>query len=63
MADVRVEPHGSIVLFQPLSEPAREWIGEHVSKDAMWFSGALVVEHHYASDLAQGMVDDGLVVE
>lgn len=63
MVDVKVENHGSIFLFQPLSEAAREWIGEHVPEDATWFGGALVVEHRYASDLAQGMVDDDLEVE
>lgn len=60
--DVEITNHGSIFLFQPLTDSAREWIEENVSEDAQWFGGALAVEHGYAADLAIGMQGDGLVV-
>ncbi len=61
--DVRVENHGTIFVFQPLTAAAREWIDEHVGGETTWFAGGLVVEHRFARDLAQGMLDDGLVVQ
>lgn len=61
--DVRVDNHGSIFLFEPLTPAATNWISENVDEQAQWFAGALAVEHRYAQDLASGMMADGLVVE
>lgn len=61
--DVMVRNEGSLVLFFPITEAARTWIDENVQEDAQWFGTALVVEHRYAGDLAQGMVNDGINVE
>jgi hypothetical protein len=61
-ADVTVENHGTIFLFRPWTDAAREWIEEHVDGEALWFGGALAVEHRYAYDLAHGMLNDGLTV-
>ena len=61
--DARISHHGSIFLFHLLTDRASEWVEEYVRDDRMMFGGALVVEHRYALDLAQGMVRDGLVVE
>ena len=61
--DITIQNHGSIVLFAPLTEAAREWLDMNVQDDAQWFAGALAVEHRYAGDLANGMMADGLVVE
>lgn len=59
--DVYVENHGSIFLFRPVSRGGRDWIGENVQDDCQqWFGGALVVEHRYAFDIADGMFDAGL---
>ena len=60
--DVVVEDHGSVVLVQPLTAQARDWIDENVQDDAMWWSGGLVVEPRYVDDLANGMLDAGLEV-
>ena len=62
-SDVVVENHGTIVLFRPQTDAAREWIDEHVQDDAQWFGPALAVEARYARDLAAGMLNDGLHVE
>ena len=62
-ADVLVRREGSLFLFNPLTERAKAWIDENVDPDATWFGDALVAEHRYAFDLAQGMIDAGLEVE
>lgn len=63
-ADVRIQNEGSIFLFHPLTEAAKQWMQEHVlSDEAQFFGKALVVEHRYAGHLAEGMANDGLVVE
>lgn len=53
--DVQVENHGSIFLFRPLTDEARTWLVEHT--DGQWFGGALAVEHRYAADLANGILE------
>lgn len=60
--DVTVEGGGSIFLFRPHTDAARDWIEQHVQDDAQWIGGGLVVEHRYAHDLADGMLQDGLNV-
>ena len=59
MADFIIYNEGSILLFRPLTDAAREWLEEHVQEDAQWFGGALVVEHRFAGDLAVGLVQAG----
>jgi hypothetical protein len=61
--DISVSNHGTIFLFQPLTEAAKEWINLHVPSDATYFAGSLCVEHRYAYDLAEGMANDGLTLE
>lgn len=61
--DVRIDNCGSVLLFRPLTDVAREWIGEHVQTDAQWLGNGLAVEARYADDLACGMQEDGLVVK
>lgn len=60
--DVGVTNHGTIMTFQPMTQLARDWIEEHVGKDAQWHSGALAVESKYAGVMAEGMIGDGLEV-
>ena len=61
--DVLVSNHGSIFTFALLTDAAKDWVGEHVDPDAQYFGGALVVEHRFAQDLADGMQGDGLQVQ
>lgn len=58
--DVAVQNHGSIFTFLPKSERAEVWLREHT--DGTWWGGALTVEHRYARDLAQAMMDSGFNV-
>lgn len=61
-ADVTVVNDGTLFLFTPQTDAAREWLQENVQEDAMWFGGALVVEMRYAADLAMGLGSAGLKV-
>lgn len=63
MPDIITHNHGSIMLFQPLTEAATEWIDTHIGTDAQYFGTALVVEPRYAEDIVMGMEADGLVIE
>jgi hypothetical protein len=60
--DVHVVNHGSLYLFHLLTARAEQWVTENVSEDATRFGNALVVEHRYAQDLAEGMFAAGLGV-
>ena len=59
--DVLVRNKGTVFLF-PLTSRGKQWIEEHVQPDALWFGSALVVEHRFAWNLAQGLKDAGLVL-
>ena len=62
MADVKIENHGSLVLIQPLTEAASDWLDENISEDAQLFGGAVVVEPRYVEAIVEGMQNDGLEV-
>jgi hypothetical protein len=63
-ADVLVEGGGSVYIFRPLSDVAREWIDTHIGEDNGYqpYYPSVVVEHRYIADLVQGAIADGLVV-
>ena len=56
--DVHVRNCGSIFLLTPLTDPAREWVKEHVQDDATWWGASLVVEHRYVEDILHGMSNE-----
>jgi hypothetical protein len=63
MVDLSVEDHGSVVLLRPLTDTARDWIEEHVSREGFhpdW--PTLVVEPRYVTDIVCGAQADGLEV-
>jgi hypothetical protein len=60
--DVDLSLHGSIDLLTPLTAQAQAWMKENIPNDVQWFGGALAVEPRYATDIVQGMIDDGLTV-
>jgi hypothetical protein len=60
--DVAIADEGSVVLFYLLSHDAERWVEDNVVGERQFFAGALVVEHRFASELARGMVRDGLRV-
>lgn len=62
IVDVNVVNHGTIFVFDLLTEDARQWVTSNVA-DPMWMGRSIAVEHRYARPLADGMQSDGLVVE
>ena len=63
MADIIVENHGSVFTFEPQSDTAREWVADNVQLEGwQWTGPAFTVDHRFAYDLAQGMLNDGLIV-
>ncbi len=63
MVDISIANHGSIFLLHPLTDAARDWIEEHVSRDGFhpdW--PTLVVEPRYVAGIVHGALEDGLRV-
>lgn len=63
MIDFYVRIEGGIVLFTPVTGEALDWVDEHLPDDCMTFGDAYVVEHRYAYDIMQGIINDGLTLE
>lgn len=62
-ADLSVQNEGTIFLLTPISDAGREWIAEKLcTEDALWFGGALCVEHRFIADIVTGAQEDGLCV-
>lgn len=59
--DVHVENHGTLFLFHVLTDAGASWVGANISDPTFW-GQAVVVEHRYAEDLANGMIESGLRV-
>jgi len=63
MADLSIQNEGSIFLLRSHSDAGKAWIAEHIPDDAQRFGGAVVVEHRFIAEIAQGAANDGLEVE
>lgn len=62
--DMKIQDEGSIVLFVPLTDFARQWVDENLALESwQWFGDGFAVEHRYADPLRQGMENDGLAFE
>ena len=63
MADVKIEDCGSIVMFDPVTPEAKEWVDENVGLESwQWLGNRFSVDHRYADNLIEGMTGDGLEV-
>lgn len=60
--DFGITDHGSIWLIRPLTEAAQEWVDENVAVES-WFGTAFAVEHRYAVDIVNGIVEAGFKLE
>ena len=63
-ADFRVTYHGTVTTVTPLSECCREWLEENADIEP-WqrFGNAIAVEPRYVEQLAEAMIEEGLVME
>ena len=63
MADVLVRNEGSIVMFTPKSQEAKNWVDDNLGLESwQWLGPAFAVEWRYAPDIVNGMTGDGLEV-
>jgi hypothetical protein len=61
--DFNFEPHGSLALLRPLTEAARIWIEDNVSREGFQpYWPTVIVESRYCGDLLAGIADAGLEV-
>lgn len=58
--DFDVNNQGSIVLLTPMTPAAHEWVETHLPDDALTFGPSIAIEHRYAEDILEGIVQDGL---
>ena len=55
---VRIEWHGSLVLFVPKNKAARDWLTCHVDAEAwQWSGGSLAVDVRYAPAIADAIAE------
>jgi hypothetical protein len=63
-ADFRVTYHGTVTTMTPLSNRCREWLEENVDIEPWQRLGnAIAVEPRYVDQLAEAMIEEGLVIE
>lgn len=63
VADIYISDHGSVVLFQPLTAAAHEWMEANINPESWrWFGPSLAVDQRYAGALIDGALEDGLEV-
>jgi hypothetical protein len=62
--DFTICDEGSILLLTPHTEPAHDWIHEHIGRSngyQPWFP-TIVIERRYVSDILDGIDSAGLAV-
>jgi hypothetical protein len=63
LPDVLVRNEGTVFVFCPLTQRAKQWFDANVVSDPhQCFGNALVVEHRYAWGLAEGLTSEGFVL-
>jgi hypothetical protein len=61
--DILIHNRGSMFGFQPTSDVGRTWIDENLQTEGwQWLGRTLYVDHRYADDILDGMVNDGLTI-
>ncbi|MGB9476008.1 MAG: hypothetical protein WCE87_13160 [Candidatus Udaeobacter sp.] len=60
--DIWILAQGTLALVRPLTQRASEWVRKHAQADSQWFGPALLLEHHHAAKLRNGMIEAGLHV-
>lgn len=57
--DWHIRDEGSIVLFEPLSDTAHEWLEDTINTEPwQYFGNALAVDHRMAQDLYDLIVEE-----
>ena len=63
-ADFRITYHGTITTITPLSGRCREWLDANVEiEEWQRFGPSIAVEPRYVEQVAEAMIEAGLVME
>lgn len=60
--DFVAENHGTLIMLQPVSDAAKEWVAEHLPEDAQWLGPRVAIDHRCYPPIADGIVNDGFVL-
>lgn len=62
--DFTIRDEGSILLLTPHTEPARDWINEHIGRDNGYqpYFPTIVIERRYVEPILGGIRESGLEV-
>ena len=61
--DVRISNQGTMWMFTPLTNTAKEWVEENLDLESWQKMGdSFAVDHRPAAALAEGMQEAGLIV-
>ena len=61
--DFGIQDLGTIVLLFPLSDQAREWVGENIADEGItYFGKGIVIDHRMAQDIINGIEWDLLTI-
>jgi len=61
--DVRIDDQGTLVMFEPISQAAKDWFSEHVQSESwQWMGTRLGVDHRMAQNLVDGIEGAGFTI-
>ena len=61
LVDVEVANNGSFFTFLPITPRAIEWFDKN-TPDATRYNNSIAVDHRYARDIADALVNEGMVL-
>ena len=53
--EFEINNQGTLILFTPLTDNAKQWWTDNVDPDCQTFGNAYCVEHRYAQDIIEGI--------
>jgi hypothetical protein len=62
MTDFHVQDHGSIIILEPQTTVAKDWIADHLQEDACGWPSGHVIERCYFKPVYAGIIRDGLTI-
>ncbi len=66
MADFKIADTGTIVVFEPVTDRAKEWWGANVDAHEPWQQigpDAIAIDHRPAQDIASALLGAGFTAE
>lgn len=64
MTDFKLHNHGSVVMIEPVSHEAKDWVRENLDLEGwQWMGNAFAVEPRMVDNLVAGIEEAGLTVE